>query len=70
MCVRTLGKTPLGTIEVLILELVTAHEGEVEQKGQMQLWVTDDTRRIPVRAIVRTNVGPIRADLVQYRPAP
>ncbi len=32
-----------------------------EQKGKMEIWVTDDTRRIPVRARVNAEVG--KADI-------
>ena len=61
--------TPLGTVDTRIVELRTAHEGDLEQRGRFLLWVTDDRRQIPVRMVVRTNLGSIRADLVEYVPS-
>ncbi len=58
--------TALGTIDTRLVELKTRHDGEIEQKGRFLVWVTDDERQVPVRVVVKTNVGPIRADLVSY----
>lgn len=55
-----------GPVDTQLVELRTAHEGDLEQKGRFLLWVTDDARRVPVRMVVKTNLGPIRADLVAY----
>ena len=61
-----LRDTPLGAVDTRVVELRTAHEGDLEQRGKFLLWLTDDARQVPVRMVVRTNVGPIRADLVEY----
>lgn len=61
-----LKDSALGPTDTLVVELRTAHEGDLEQRGRFLLWVTDDARRVPVRMVVKTNVGNIRADLVAY----
>lgn len=53
---------------VVVYELKTLHEGDLEQKGRFFVYLTDDERRIPVKLLVKTNFGPIRADLVAYEP--
>lgn len=64
---EVLKDTPLGTVTARVLELKTRHEGDWEQRGRFVLYVTDDPRRIPLRAVIRTNVGPVRADLIAYQ---
>jgi hypothetical protein len=38
----------------------------VKQRGRFFVTLTDDERRIPVRAVIKTNIGSIKADLVSY----
>ncbi len=61
-------QTALGSVQVLPLQLFTQHQGDLEQRGAMELFVTHDSRRVPVRAIMHSNVGPIRAELTSYTP--
>jgi hypothetical protein len=35
----------------------------IEQKGKMTVWITDDQRRVPVRAQVKTGIGKINIKL-------
>lgn len=58
----------LGTVPVRVVELRTEHEGMLEQRGRFRIWLTDDDRRIPVKMVVKTNFGAIRAELVAYTP--
>ncbi len=60
--------TVLGLIPVIPVRVFTEHEGDLEQRGNIVLFLSDDERRVPVRAILHTNFGPIRADLVSYTP--
>ena len=64
---RTLD-TALGELRVIPVRVFTRHQGDLEQKGRIELFLSDDSRRIPVRAIMHTNVGPIRADITSYEP--
>jgi hypothetical protein len=61
-----LQDTPLGPVYTRVVELRTAHEGDLEQRGRFLLWLTDDARQVPVRMVVKTNVGPIKANLIAY----
>ena len=63
-----LKDTPLGAVDVLVLSLRTLHEGDWEQRGRFLMYVTDDERRIPVRFVVKTNFGAIRANMIEYGP--
>jgi hypothetical protein len=65
---RTRLETALGEFEVIPVRLFTKHQGDLEQKGRIVLYLSDDERRLPVRAILQTNVGPIRADIISYTP--
>ena len=65
---RTRLETALGELEVIPVRLFTKHQGDLEQKGRIVLYLSDDERRVPVRAILQTNVGPIRADIISYTP--
>jgi hypothetical protein len=60
--------TPLGDVPVVVLSLQTRHRGEWEQKGRFLIALTDDERQIPVQMIIRSSVGHIRVDLVDYTP--
>lgn len=60
--------TPLGDVDVVVLSLQTRHRGEWEQKGRFLIAFTDDERQIPVQMIIRSSVGHIRVDLVEYTP--
>ena len=50
------------------MELRTQHRGDWEQRGRFLVYLTDDERRIPVRFLVRTSIGSIRATLVAHQP--
>jgi len=51
---------------VRVVELKSLHEGDVKQRGRFFVTLTDDERRIPVRAVIKTNIRSIKADLVSY----
>lgn len=58
----------LGEVPVRMLELHTRHEGQLEQKGRFRIWLTDDERAIPVKMVVKSNFGAIKATLLAYEP--
>ncbi len=50
------------------LRIVVIPEGEAKHgKGQMDLWLSDDARRLPLRFEVKAPVGLLRIGLVNYR---
>lgn len=60
-------ETPLG--KRFALELVIDLFGEnrpAEGKGQMSVWLTDDDRRLPVRARIRHDLGTLTIKLKRY----
>jgi hypothetical protein len=60
-----LGKdVPTRAFDVLLVP----ETGVFEQQGRLQLWVTDDERRIPVRLRAKAPVGWVSADLESYVP--
>jgi len=61
---------PLGRrVSTLIVEpKVPPGSGLFAQEGDLRVWVTDDARRIPVRARTRVAVGSVSADLESYVP--
>jgi len=63
-------ESALGTVPVLPVRLFTRHHGVLEQRGRIVVYLTDDVRRVPVRAILHTNFGAIHADLTSWTPAP
>jgi hypothetical protein len=61
-------RTALGERRVLPVRLFTRHHGDLEQRGRIVVYVTDDARRLPVRAVLHTNFGAVRADLTTCEP--
>lgn len=60
--------TTLGTFRVVPVHVQTRHEGDWEQKGGVTVYLTDDSRRVPVRMEADANVGSITVTLSRYQP--
>lgn len=68
---RSRMRTVLGHVPVVRLELDIFGEGLiVAGEGEMALWITDDARRIPVRARVNHSIGTLEINLRQAGAAP
>jgi hypothetical protein len=51
-------KTPLGKVSVVRVDIeLFGEQRPVEGKGQMSMWVTNDARRLPVRAKLSSDLG-------------
>jgi hypothetical protein len=61
-------KVPAGKFECFHLEPILAGEGIFQQKGRLEVWVTNDARKIPVLLRSRVMVGAFDAEMVQYSP--
>ncbi len=62
-------KVPAGEFDCLVLEPFLESEGMFRSKGKIEIWLTDDERKIP--ALMRTYiiiVGHIDAKLTEYTP--
>ncbi len=55
-----------GVATTIVEPLVPKGSGLFAQEGDLRLWVTEDARRIPVRARTRVAVGSVSADLESY----
>ncbi|MDM7924366.1 MAG: DUF3108 domain-containing protein [Pyrinomonadaceae bacterium] len=55
---REQQKTAIGKVWCFRLEPeVFGPNRFIEQEGHMTIWITDDAKRIPVRSVVKSNVG-------------
>ncbi|HEX8633883.1 MAG TPA: DUF3108 domain-containing protein [Pyrinomonadaceae bacterium] len=51
-------KTIVGRVQTVRVDIeIFGAERLVDRKGEMTLWITDDARRLPVRARVSTDIG-------------
>ncbi len=65
---REQQNTELGKVWCFKIEPEVFGRGRlIEQKGKMVIWLTDDTRRIPVKALVDSQYGKIEIKLKNYR---
>ncbi len=56
-------KTVLGEVNTIVIRPMVRSEGVFEGKGEVTIWLTDDARRIPVRAKTKVRVGSVIATL-------
>ena len=61
---RELQKSILGKVWCFRIEPEVFGENRlIEQKGSMIIWITDDSRRLPVRSQINANIGRIEVKL-------
>jgi hypothetical protein len=60
-----LGRTPTIVVEP---QLASGTGLFVRKKGRLQVWLTDDSRRIPVKMRAKAGIGSVSADLESYEP--
>ncbi len=65
---RETVKVPAGRYDCLKLEPVLAGEGLFQAKGKLEVWVTDDARRVPVWLRSKVMVGAFDAEMTRYVP--
>ena len=58
-------KTILGNIETIHIRPLVKSEGIFERKGAVDIWLTDDERRIPVRMKTKVTIGSVTATLIK-----
>ena len=68
--VQILGKetieTPAGIFDTFLTKPLLKFEGIFQRKGDVYIWITDDSRKIPVRMKSKIVIGSINADLIEY----
>ena len=57
-------KTVMGELDTIVIRPMVKSEGVFEGKGAVHIWLTDDNRRIPVRAQTKVTVGSVTANLI------
>jgi hypothetical protein len=58
-------KTILGEVNTIQIRPLVKSEGIFERKGVIDIWLTDDERRIPVKMKTKVKIGSITATLVK-----
>jgi hypothetical protein len=57
---REMQTTSIGRVMCFRVEpQVFGEDRLIEQKGEMVIWITDDARRIPVRSMIKADIGQI-----------
>jgi hypothetical protein len=56
---------PIGTFNTIVVKPLMQSEGIFYRKGEILIWLTDDTRHIPVKLQSKVAVGNISATLIQ-----
>jgi len=56
-------RTPLGKFKTIVVRPVLSAEGKKTRADYMTVWLTDDSRRIPVKIAVKLKVGEFVATL-------
>ena len=68
---RELVKTAIGKVWCWRVEPEVFGNGRlVEQKGKLVIWVTDDDRRIPVKARIDASIGKVEIKIKDYKKTP
>lgn len=69
--VQVLGKervkTPAGEFDTVLVKPLLKFEGIFQRKGDVYVWLTDDSRKMPVRMRSKVVIGFISAELVEYK---
>jgi len=60
-------EVPAGTFSCVVVEPKLKSEGIFKSKGSMQVWLTDDERRMPIQVRSKVPVGSISVRLTDYR---
>jgi hypothetical protein len=56
--------TPVGTFKTLVVKPLLKAEGFFARTGDITVWLTDDSLRIPVKMTTKVKIGKITATLV------
>jgi hypothetical protein len=60
-------ETILGEVNTIVIRPLIKSEGIFEKKGAIDIWLTDDDRRIPVRMKTKVKIGSVTATLVDLK---
>jgi len=60
-------ETILGEVNTIVIRPLIKSDGIFEKKGAIDIWLTDDDRRIPVRMKTKVKIGSVTATLVDLK---
>ena len=60
-------RVPAGKFDTIVVNPILKTEGLFLRKGKMQIWLTDDDRKIPVKFKSKVKIGSFVAKLVKER---
>jgi hypothetical protein len=58
---------PIGTFDTIVVKPLMTSEGIFYRKGEILIWLTDDSRHVPVKMQTKVAIGAITATLVQAK---
>jgi len=61
-------ETILGDVNTIVIRPLIKSEGIFDKKGAIDIWLTDDDRRVPVRMKTKVKIGSVTATLVEIKP--
>jgi hypothetical protein len=56
---------PAGTFDTIVVKPLMKSEGIFIRKGEIFIWLTDDTKHIPVKMEIKVAIGSITANLIE-----
>jgi hypothetical protein len=62
---RETVKTKLGEFRTILIKPLLKSEGIFDQKGELLVWLTDDSRHVPIKMKSKVIVGSVTATLVK-----
>lgn len=60
-------KTPAGTFDTIVVCPLLQSEGIFKKSGPVEIFITDDERKIPVRMLTKVSIGTVIAELIEIK---
>ena len=67
---RETVETKLGKFDCIKVEPVLGDDGAFKASGRLFIWLSDDSRRLPVLMRVKIPIGSIKGELVKFNQGP
>jgi len=60
-------KTPAGVFDTIVIRPLMESEGIFKRTGPMDIYITDDAKKIPVRLLTKVTLGTVIAELIEIK---
>ena len=60
-------KTPAGVFDTIVVRPLMKSEGIFKRSGPMNIYLTDDTKKIPVKLVTKISLGNVIAELIEVK---